>query len=1587
MDSMFTRYRNASWVMMLLMGKRWMKEWIGALLLFVMASAAFAATAPGAPTSVTAVAGNAQATVTFKAPTSNGGSAITGYTVTSSPAGGVDTNAGTTKLSHVITGLTNGTKYTFTVKATNAIGTGPASTASASVTPSATVPGAPTGVSAAAGNAKATVTFVAPASDGGSPITGYTVTSSPTGGVDSNANTTGLSHVITGLTNGRAYTFTVKAKNAKGSSVASAPSNSVTPVAVATVPGAPTSVTAVGGNTQATVTFLAPTSNGGSAITGYTVISSPAGGVDSNAGTTGLSHVMTGLANGTAYTFTVVATNAIGSGSASSASNSVIPATVPDAPTGATAVGGNLQATVNFIAPVSDGGSAITGYTVTSLPAGGVDNNAGTTGLSHVITGLTNGTAYTFTVTAINAKGTSAASTATNSVTPGATVPSAPPAPSAGASGSLLGVAVVTVSWPASNGGSPITGYTVTSSPAGGVDSNAGSTVAYHTITGLTIGTTYTFTVTATNAKGTSAASAPSNSITMPAAFVPGDVTNVTAVVGNAQVTVSFNAPVSDGGSPITGYTVTTSPPGGVDSNANTTGLSHVITGLTNGQAYYFQVTAINAIGTSINLYSSSRVGPVTPSAGNPAVTTLESSLNPMRGDQTTLLAVKVTGVAPPGTAAPTGYVSVYHPYLTIANLPLTDGKVLIDWKYPAGLLGDIPASGVINLKAAYSGDANYAPSSAVLALTVLKSNSTTTLTSTSNPSLPGQLIQLTASLGPTNTAPRGTVTFKDGATVLGSSAVFFAYSTSTWMAQFNATTLSTGAHDLTAVYSGDVNNNASTSAILSQSVVTALPLPDAPTNVVAVAGACCNGAPPPTGGFAVVAFNAPAVNGNTGNSAITGYTVTSIPAGGVDSNAGTPGLSHTVTGLTFGTAYTFTVKATNSSGSSVASIPSNSVTPQYRSVVTTLTSSQNPAQPGQTIYLTVKTDQQTVGTITILDNGAFLASAYMDYVNYAGLPPNYYIPLTIPVSFGVEGIHNLTAYTSGDTNHDPSASLTLAQSIAKPAFTPTVTLTSGLNPSGLGQSVFLTAQLTGTGAPGSLPSGVVTFMDGATVLGTSNTVSLSASETKATFYATFNTSGAHNVTAVYAGNITNNPATSAVVAQTVNNISNTTTSLTTSLGSVPAGQAVTLTAAVAGAAPTGTVTFKDGSVTVGTGTLTAGQATLSTSFVATGTHSLTATYSGDTNNAASTSAITTQTITIGSSSTLLNVSANPALTGQTITLTATLTGALPSGTVTFKDGATTLGTSTVAAGKATLSLSFATAASHSLTAVYSGDANNTASTSAAVNLNVVVYSITYYHNDISATPMAETDATGNLVWKESYRPYGDPVQPPSGDNKLWFTGKPYDKDNGLTYMGARYYDPLVGRFMGVDPVGFNPGNIHSFNRYKYANNNPYKYVDPDGRAEALVFCLGGPVPCAYGVGISIVTYLLGKEIVTAVQNASSSETPSPEAGGNKESGPPLVGPSGELPNQGTVTGGVEGAPPVDAGKQGKHIPEHNNEEEGKSKWNKGENGVGETQEAWKNGTNVKPDGSVRIGQGSSGRKIKVHQDGKGNIHGYPTEQ
>ena len=175
-------------------------------------------------------------------------------------------------------------------------------------------------------------------------------------------------------------------------------------------PGAPGSLAALAGNTVATVSFTPPALNGGSAITSFTVTSNP--GFLSVTGSAS-PITLTGLANGTAYSFTAVASNAAGTGPVSQPSVSVTPMTLPGAPTGVVAVAGNARAAVSFIPPASNGGGAITTYTVVSTPG-----NVQATGSASpiTVTGLSNGTSYSFSVSATNGVGTGAASNPSNSV-------------------------------------------------------------------------------------------------------------------------------------------------------------------------------------------------------------------------------------------------------------------------------------------------------------------------------------------------------------------------------------------------------------------------------------------------------------------------------------------------------------------------------------------------------------------------------------------------------------------------------------------------------------------------------------------------------------------------------------------------------------------------------------------------------------------------------------------------------------------------------------------------------------------------------------------------------------------------------------------------------------------------------------------------------------------------------------------------------------------------------------------------------------------------------------------------------------------
>ena len=282
---------------------------------------------PDAPTDLSATAGNGRVTLTYSAPTNNGGSAITGYEYQQRIGDGTWGGATAMPTTKIIAGLTNGTQYGFQVRAENSSGKG-AWSDEATATPAAR-PDKPTRVRAARGNRQITLTYAAP-SDGGSAITDYYFRLRSGNGVYGKERLLADNGTITGLLNGRPYDFQVRAKNSVGKGAWSDEAKG-TP---STMPDKPTGVTATAGNGRVTLTYSAPTNNGGATILGYRYQKKtetenwPQEGTWLGTTTTG---VVEGLNNGTAYRFRVQAVNIAGQG-AWSASTPLVTPTAPTQP-------------------------------------------------------------------------------------------------------------------------------------------------------------------------------------------------------------------------------------------------------------------------------------------------------------------------------------------------------------------------------------------------------------------------------------------------------------------------------------------------------------------------------------------------------------------------------------------------------------------------------------------------------------------------------------------------------------------------------------------------------------------------------------------------------------------------------------------------------------------------------------------------------------------------------------------------------------------------------------------------------------------------------------------------------------------------------------------------------------------------------------------------------------------------------------------------------------------------------------------------------------------------------------------------------
>ena len=548
-------------------------------------------TPPGQVGNVNATAGFASATVTWSAPTT--GDPATSYTITpyiGSAAQTPTTVPGPTPTSAVVSGLTNGTTYTFTVTASNPAGTGPASPQSNAATPSASALHVNNGgfenglTSWTTGGVNPPTISTAQAHSGSASALLGTVQPAPASFGDSNAAQT-VTIPPTGTTTlSFWYMPATQDQICSGSSC----QYDWQEAQIQTTSGQTlASVFKSNSNSQTWthVTFDMTPYAGQNVVLWFNV---------HNDGTSPPDDTWMYLDDVTLYQ-----------------------PGPPSAPTGVSATAGNGSATVSWTAPSDTGGSTITKYTVTPYIGSTAQTPVTVSGsppaTSATVTGLTNGTSYTFTVSATNSTGSSPASSPSNAVIPN-NLPGAPTGVSATA-----GNGSATVSWtaPSNNGGSTITKYTVTpyigSTAQTPVTVSGSPPATSATVTGLTNGTSYTFTVSATNGNGTGPASTPSSAVTPSAPTVPGGPSGVSAAGGNGSATVSWTAP-NNGGSAITKYTVTPYVGSAAQTPTTVTGsppaTSATVTGLTNGTAYTFTVSATNAVGTGPASSSSNAVTP-----------------------------------------------------------------------------------------------------------------------------------------------------------------------------------------------------------------------------------------------------------------------------------------------------------------------------------------------------------------------------------------------------------------------------------------------------------------------------------------------------------------------------------------------------------------------------------------------------------------------------------------------------------------------------------------------------------------------------------------------------------------------------------------------------------------------------------------------------------------------------------------------------------------------------------------------------------------------------------------------------------------
>lgn len=891
---------------------------------------------PGAPT-ITQISDGGNGTslvVTFVAGYT-GGSAITDFEYAVS-VGANSNNFGTyssagTSSPFTISGLSNGTTYTVKLRAVNAAGNGPGSAFQTGVTLAA--PSAPVISGITSGDGRLTISYNAfdASSNGGSAIS--KVEYSTDGGSNwVDAGTLATTFTVLGLTNGTSYAVKLRATNAIGASAASA-TTSATPAAA---PDAPRLVTVRAGQSSAIIGWSAPSSNGGSVITGYTARAytvSTGGSTAATCNTASLACTISGLTNGTTYYIAVIATNSAGSSIETSPRITVIPAAAPGAPTIGAITAGNAYLSVAFTAGSADSNAPITGYEFSTNGGTSWSTATGTTS-PILISSLTNGTTYSVRLRALSVIGSSTASSAVSG-TP-FTVPSNVNPDSISYT---AGNGSVVVNWTApANNGSAITTSTVTAFSAliGGSSSgscSASTTATSCTISGLSNGTTYYVSIETQNGAGYSQRSTPrvpvmpgtsstvSLASTSASIVTGGSVTLTATVTSGATGTINFTS----GGTTIFGCGTVT-----VSSNTASCTTTALAVGTNSLRASY----------SGSSSFASSVSSPTSVFVADKFTITYDARGGTSTPTSAEFIVGTIALVLPAPTRASFEF-SGWYDASTGGNLiglaganftPTSTRTIYARWVqrslYGMGAntkIGTITTvSGVGNTFSATGGStsvsltyvADALPASTVLDIYLLSDSSRAASLITDTNSFVVNLV--VAWLAADGTVP-STAAGKALSMTITNPSIKRGQNVYALLGNV-VTPLGTATQDGTVTF--EITDD--------PEIVIANIKPDVPTAVAGVSG----------DSSAVISWTAPA---SDGGAAITGYTVTASAGGG---SCTTTTTTCTISGLTNGTAYSFSVTATNAVGTSPASSSSASVTPAAQIIIGGGSSSGGSASP-----------------------------------------------------------------------------------------------------------------------------------------------------------------------------------------------------------------------------------------------------------------------------------------------------------------------------------------------------------------------------------------------------------------------------------------------------------------------------------------------------------------------------------------------------------------------------------------------------------------------------------------------------------------